>query len=494
MAGNVSIVGAGIIGLCSALALARKGNNVTIYERDGAPPEGGANEAFFEWRRKGAAQFRHPHAFLGLMCNILQGNYPDLVEDFWNAGARKVGFVDLLSPELMENYSPAPGDEKLWLLMCRRATMETVLRRYVEKQPTIEINNASNVMGIVAEVEDGTIKINGIKLDTAGEKSEVRTEVLIDACGRTSKFPGWFAELGNKIDIEDDASQIVYYTRHYQLLPGMEEPKRDPKNRSAGDLGFIKYGVFPGEDGHFAIILCVPDGETELRDAVKDGKQFDRICRSIPGLVPWLNKDVSTSTTSSFGFGDIHAVWRHFVKDGKPVALNYFAVGDAAVRTNPLYGRGCSIGILHAHILADVISDHDDPVTRAIVFDQCTEDELRPIFKTSLNEDKKGIKRAAAIKAGKTLDQADSLKKWIGLAFGDAIGAAARDELHVIRGAMRTFNLLEKPGAFLKDWSIRLTILRYMFRGREKNAAARIQTGPSRLEMIKLVSSYPGST
>ncbi len=48
------------------------------------------------------------------------------------------------------------------------------------------------------------------------------------------------------------------------------------------------------------------------------------------GLVPWIGNKVSKATISSFGFGDIHAVWRHFVKDGKPVALNYFAVGDAA--------------------------------------------------------------------------------------------------------------------------------------------------------------------
>ena len=79
---NISIVGAGMCGLCTALALAGKGNQVRIYERDLPPPEGGANEAFFQWNRKGAAQFRHPHAFLGLMCNILQDNYPDLVEDF----------------------------------------------------------------------------------------------------------------------------------------------------------------------------------------------------------------------------------------------------------------------------------------------------------------------------------------------------------------------------------------------------------------------------
>ncbi|MDZ7684950.1 MAG: hypothetical protein U5O39_07980 [Gammaproteobacteria bacterium] len=191
--------------------------------------------------------------------------------------------------------------------------------------------------------------------------------------------------------------------------------------------------------------------------------------------------------THSFGFGDIHSVWNHFVHDGKPAALNYFAVGDAALRTNPLYGRGCSTGIIHAHLLARLIEDVSDPVERAIRFDEKTEEELRPIFQASLSEDKKGIKRAQAIREGHERDRADSFSRWFKLAFGDAIARASREQLHVMRGAMRTFNLIEKPGEFLKDWRVRLTIFRYMCYGRTHNAKVRVQHGPSRSEMLKLV-------
>ena len=54
---------------------------------------------------------------------------------------------------------------------------------------------------------------------------------------------------------------------------------------------------------------------------------------------------------------------------------------------------------------------------------------------------------------------------------------------------MRTFNLLEKPGDFLKGWRIRLTILRYMLKGRKHNAAVRLQRGPKRHEMLDIVRS-----
>ncbi len=487
MSRNISIVGAGMCGMCTALALAGKGDRITIYERDDPPPEGGPQEAFFQWNRKGAAQFRHPHAFLGLMCNILQDNYPDLIEDFWAAGARRVNFEEMLTPELMAQYQPEAGDEKLWLLMCRRATMETVLRRYVERQADIEICSSATVVGIVAGRENDSINVQGLRLVQGGERREIISDLVVDASGRTSRFPGWFAEMGTEIEVEQDASEIVYYTRHFRLLPGVEEPKRGTKDRSAGDLGYIKYGVFPGEEGHFAIIICLPIAETELREAVKDGDQFDLICNSIPGLVPWVREGVCEATTHPFGFGDIHTAWRHLVKDCTPVALNYFAVGDAAVRTNPLYGRGCSIGILHAHLLADVIHNFEDPVERAIAFDRRTEEEIRPIFETSLREDQNGIKRAAAIRAGKTIDPGDSFRRRLRLAFGDAVAAAARDDIHVVRGAMRTFNLLEKPGDFLKDWRTRFTILRYLLRGRTANALARMQRGPSRAEMAELI-------
>ena len=484
---NIAVVGAGISGLCSGLALAARGNFVTIYERDVEPPEGGADQAFFEWNRRGAAQFRHPHVFLAAICNILEKNYPDLIEQFWAAGARKLSFKDMIPPELLSQYEPHPSDQDMWMLMCRRATMETVLRRYVESKTNVSINNTSNIVGITTKKNSGrdAITVNGLKVQISrGEIEEISHDVVVDASGRGTKFPSWLEALGPKVEIEDDDANIVYYTRHYRLMPGEEEPSRHGKDRSAGDLGYIKYGVFPGDNGHFAVIICLPNHETVLREAIKDPTQFDEICNAIPGLTPWVNSSKSTPTTPSFGFGDIHATWRHYVNNGIPLALNFFAVGDSAVRTNPLYGRGCSTGSIHAHLLARVIYEIEDPVERATKFDAETERELRPIFTASLNEDKQGIKRAIAVFKGKNLEKTDGLKKWLKAAFGDAINSAAGEQLHVLRGAMRTFNLLEKPGAFLKDKKIKWTVIKYFFRGRTKNSKARLQRGPTREQML----------
>ena len=479
----------------TGLALSRRGFSVTLFERDVPPPEGDAEQAFFSWQRRGAAQFRHPHAFLGLMCNLLEQNYPDLLQELLDAGARKVGFEDMVPGHLQSQYTPQPGDEQLWVLMCRRATIETVLRRYVEREKTLTIANTTYVTDVLVEEQgehgSNALVTKGLELtdrQDANKKSQHFADLIIDATGRAGKFNKWLSSKGAKVTEERDDAEIVYYTRHYALKPGVEEPKRDSDNPSAGDLGYLKYGVFPGDNGNFALIICIHNEEHQLREAVKDPILFDAICESIPGVKPWVEKEHADATTAPFGIGQIHAVWRDYVHKDGPQLLNFFAVGDAASRTNPLYGRGCSTGTLHAHILADVLAENDDPWQRALAFKQRTEAEIRPIFDASLTEDKRGIRRANATREGVALDKATTIKKWFTLAFGDALVAAARYQLHVHRGIMRTVNLVEKPGDFLKDRKIRNTIFRYMLRGRKRNAQARIQAGLARPEMLGMIS------
>ena len=491
---NIAIVGAGICGLCCGLALAQQGHQVTLFERDDPMPEGDPDEVFFEWARRGASQFRHPHAFLAVMSNLLIDQFPDLIEEFWRVGARKVSFEEMLPPSLQDNYTPSAEDARLWLMMCRRATMEMVLRRYALKQANLTIQSGVRVNAMITDTVDQQLQINGLMIQPRqGQQlpSAFYSDIVIDAAGRGSPFKSWFRALNLDIKTESHDAEIVYYTRHYKLKPSFQEPQRDPNVRSAGDLGYLKYGVFPGSNGHFAVILCVPCDDLILREAVKSDDTFDAICLNIPGLMPWLGDNKAEATTASFGMGNIKAVWNEFTGPQGPLLLNYFAVGDAAVRTNPLYGRGCSTGAIHSKVLSDVLLKYDDPKTAAYHFEKATREQLRPIWQASLDEDRAGIKRADAILNPDHPSQRQTLKKRFSKAFGDALTRASQQHIRVFRGAFRTFNLMESPGRFLKDRRTQILIFWTLLRHGWKKAPPRVVDGPIRQDMIDKIETVP---
>ena len=70
---RVIVVGAGPVGLFSGMALARRGHDVTIVDRDGGPDETG------QWERKGVMQFLLPHAFRPQVHAALAAELPDVL-------------------------------------------------------------------------------------------------------------------------------------------------------------------------------------------------------------------------------------------------------------------------------------------------------------------------------------------------------------------------------------------------------------------------------
>ena len=60
---TVAVVGAGICGLFTSLALSRRGFDVTLFERDTPPPEGDADQAFFTWEAVGPRNSAIPMPF-----------------------------------------------------------------------------------------------------------------------------------------------------------------------------------------------------------------------------------------------------------------------------------------------------------------------------------------------------------------------------------------------------------------------------------------------
>src|SRR6478609_54965 len=84
---RVVMVGGGVVGLCGALMLGRDGHEVTVLERDPAPPTDPI-EAWDGWERRGVNQFRMLHYFAPRFRGVMQANAPEVVHALEDAGAR----------------------------------------------------------------------------------------------------------------------------------------------------------------------------------------------------------------------------------------------------------------------------------------------------------------------------------------------------------------------------------------------------------------------
>ncbi len=481
MAERVLVIGAGMAGLWTALALAPTGREVILLERDPPVPEGGPDAAFDNWQRRGVGHLRHSHAFLARLRTIIRDEHPQLLKDLLDNGCRDLTFEGGLTDLHKKDYVPAPVDDDLAVLTSRRTTLELVIRRYVESHANVEVRSNAFVRELV--VTPGPVpKVTGVVIDGPDGPQTLDADVVIDAAGRTSGAFEQLAAAGATIPEESEDCGILYFTRHYRFNPGVSEPERgdDPLT---GDLEYLKFGVFPGDNGCFSITLCVPEIEEELRKAMVRPETFDAACARLPGLAPWIAPHTATPISRVFGMGDLHSRWRDLAPKGRAAVTGFFAVGDSLVRSNPLFGRGCSFAAVSAHLVRDALASSADPAARAADYQRRIAHELRPYYDTMRDADRSAIRRA---RRALMPDHKPSLRSRLAKSFAeDAVTVAIRSDIELMREAMRGFHMLEDPRAWLRRPRNIAKVLRYWARGKKANAAAyRPKGGPEREAMM----------
>jgi flavin-dependent dehydrogenase len=311
----------------------------------------------------------------------------------------------------------------------------------------------------------------------------MRADIVVDATGRNTSFPDWLRAAGLSVTEEESPAGILYFTRHYRLKDGAEEPERDG-TPGAGDLGYIKFGVFPADNRHFSITLAVPEIETELRMAVMKPDVFDAICDAIPGCARWTLRDRAEPASQVFSMGNLKSTWRRF----DPRLEGFFAIGDAAVRTNPLYGRGCSAGIVHAHILRETLDGVQNPLARAAKFEIETRTALRPFYDSMVRQDKLAIRRA---ENERDPDYKPSFRaKAIRSLVEDAIGPATRGDIATLRAFSRAFHMIDDPNEWWKKPGTVARLLGFWATPERIKRARGFyppKFGPERAEMLTLL-------
>lgn len=436
---DVVVVGAGIGGLASALALARDGHRVTLVERDDTPMPDSA-EAAFAWDRKGAPQVRHPHVFLGLARVILRDRFPDVLQALSDMGVRPNPLrSDRGGPMELDEETLAlvEADDDLRMLPCRRTTFEWVMRRTVLAEPGITLRLGEGVAGIeLAERAggEGPPAVAGVRLE-GGET--LRCDLVVATTGRRGDVPAWLAVHG--IDVPETASDagVVYFSRFYR------SPDDEGFGFRAGFGAGIGAGVIGSDARTYSITAVVGKDDKELRHHLSDSDRFDATMRLLPELADVASADGAPITPVHCMTGLLNRTRTYTSTDGTPLVAGLMACGDAHTCTNPAYGRGQSLALRMATMVADSVAENDDLVAAGRAYEAACVEHVVPWYQFSVLTD--GMRAAAMERSGRDggFEAAASADPFSMLFAGGPVAP----EIVVL--VLRVMNLLEPPMALM---------------------------------------------
>jgi 2-polyprenyl-6-methoxyphenol hydroxylase-like FAD-dependent oxidoreductase len=468
---RVVVIGAGVGGLGTALALSRQGHEVVVTERDRTPLPGDADEAF-AWDRRGAPQVRHSHAMLARLRNLVRDRFPDVLDALYAAGATDWPLTVRL-PDTIDDPSPKPGDEDLVMLACRRTTFEWVLRRTVLAAPHVSLHDGVVVHGLLGR--DGTV--TGVHATVDGAPHTFDADLVVAANGRRGDVPAWLADVDVHIDEIVEDTGIVYLSRFYRLREGAEVPS--DAGPIGGDLGYLKYATFIGDNRTFSVTFATPVDDDELRARLLDPVTFERAGRLLPATRPWVDAARAEPITPVHIMAKLLNRLRRFTDDdGTPLVRGFAAVGDAHTCTNPLYGRGCSLAMVQATLLGDAAARHErDLDAIAADFERASSQEIEPWYHAAVMADRDNRAATASIDA----DESDP-RAFMRAVMRDGLAPAMRTDQAVLRAFLRTFNLLTTPDALMRDGDVVAKVLA-AYNDRE-NRPPEPQLGPASREEL----------
>ncbi|MEZ5228186.1 MAG: FAD-dependent oxidoreductase [Acidimicrobiales bacterium] len=438
---DIAIVGGGMAGMLSALVLARDGHTITVYERDDTDLPATADEAFDHWDRRGAAHARQSHALLARLRRFLNERAPDVLEALTAEGATELTLERILPPDIVDR-TPRPGDDELVILCCRRLTIEWVLRRAVSQEPNVTWRGGVSVAGLLADGND----VRGLRFD---DDTTVDADLVVVAGGRNSPVLDWIAALDVELAPFEEHSDagIIYLSRFYRLREGRELPVLT-KTGAGGDLGYLGFAGFYGDNRTFSITLGVPTGDRELL-TLRNEASWEAAIRTLTPLAQWTEDGLADPISGVESMARLENRIRRFVVDGEPVVTGLVVIGDAATATNPWYGKGCSLAGIAAEALSSALAAHGtDRVGLALAMDAAITNEIAPHYDVSCRQDADRIKLHSALLEGTEPDPMAAATRDFIL---NGLIPATRSDPEVYRAFFRSFNMLDDPTALLTN-------------------------------------------
>ena len=207
------VLGAGIAGLVSALALTTSYREVCIVERDHLA---GASAP-----RRGTPQARHLHGLLARGHSVLEGMLPGLTSELVAEGA---AIGDMLGDTRLcfGGHRFARGDAQLTALCVSRPALEAAIRRWVTGLPGIRVLAGRDLVGLTTD-RRGT-RVTGVRAigrDDGSSAEVLGADLVVEATGRGSRLPVWLSELGYpQLDTDEVRVDVGYATRQYRVPVG----------------------------------------------------------------------------------------------------------------------------------------------------------------------------------------------------------------------------------------------------------------------------------